>query len=119
MSMDLERLRQEWRKVDDQIQALYWAFTRQARAKPPIVVRPDLYARRAQLEALIEEKRMPSIPEHQRHTEKVQLRLDPKVVEAMDKLRGDLGRSEWLTYLVTKLASQPQAVAPRGTGKLF
>jgi hypothetical protein len=43
----------ELRAVQAEIDALYWAFTRQARAKPPAVLRPDLYARRAELEQLL------------------------------------------------------------------
>lgn len=40
----------ELKRINEEIDALYWAFTRQARAKPPVVVRPDLYRRRAELE---------------------------------------------------------------------
>jgi hypothetical protein len=43
----------ELREVQAEINALYWAFTRQARAKPPAVLRPDLYKRRAELEQLL------------------------------------------------------------------
>lgn len=43
-------IRARLRVIDDEINALYWAFTRQRRAKPPVVARPDLYAERRQLE---------------------------------------------------------------------
>lgn len=45
--------------IDDQIDALYWAFTRQARAKPPCVVRPDLYVRRTALRIALRDARGP------------------------------------------------------------
>lgn len=49
-----DALRAELAKVNAAIDALYWAFTRQARAKPPVVVRPDLYRRRAEIEGALE-----------------------------------------------------------------
>jgi len=36
-------------RVDDEINALYWTFTRTARGKPPCVVRPELYPQRTAL----------------------------------------------------------------------
>ena len=36
--------------VNAEIGRLYWLFTRCRRASPPCCVRPDLYARRRQLE---------------------------------------------------------------------
>lgn len=36
-------------KIDDQINDLYWTYTRCKRGKPPVVVRPDLYERRRTL----------------------------------------------------------------------
>lgn len=44
-------LEMELRQVSDQIDAAYWAFTRQARAKPPVLAVPDAYWRRAAIEA--------------------------------------------------------------------
>ena len=40
----------ELAQVRDQIDQLYWLFTRTARGVPPIMVRPDLYERQAELE---------------------------------------------------------------------
>lgn len=40
-------------KIKDEIDALYWTFTRCARGKPPVLVRPDLYKRRNEIEALL------------------------------------------------------------------
>ena len=37
--------------VGDEINGLYWLFTRTARGKPPCVVRPELYTRRTALMA--------------------------------------------------------------------
>lgn len=45
----LRSLRAELLEVEAKINALYWAFTRQARAKPPCVVAPELYTRRREL----------------------------------------------------------------------
>lgn len=47
----------ELKDINDKIDALYWAFTRQARAKPPVVVRPDLYRRREIVERELGELR--------------------------------------------------------------
>lgn len=47
----------EWTKANDIIDAAYWAFTRQARAKPPIMVCPQAYADRARLEKELREIR--------------------------------------------------------------
>lgn len=40
-------------RIKHEIDALYWTFTRTRRGKPPAVVRPDLYARRAEIERLL------------------------------------------------------------------
>ncbi len=53
----LARLTKKREAVHAQIDALYWAFTRQARAKPPVVVRPDLYERRKALDERIADLR--------------------------------------------------------------
>jgi hypothetical protein len=45
------KLRDELRGVEDVIDRAYWAFTRQARAKPPVLVCPDAYKRRAEIKA--------------------------------------------------------------------
>lgn len=37
-------------KVKGEIDDLYWTFTRTAKGKPPILVRPDLYKRRNEIE---------------------------------------------------------------------
>jgi hypothetical protein len=42
----------EIRAHTDAINAAYWVFTRTARGKPPILVVPEAYARRAELERL-------------------------------------------------------------------
>jgi len=46
-----EQLRAELRAADDEIDRAYWAFTRQARAKPPSLVCPRAYTRRAEIKA--------------------------------------------------------------------
>lgn len=43
------RIRRELAAINDQINDLYWTFTRTARGKPPCLVRPDLYVRQRQL----------------------------------------------------------------------
>jgi len=48
-------LREELKKVDDTINRAYWAFTRQANAKPPCLVVPDAYARRKEIQAELRE----------------------------------------------------------------
>lgn len=50
---EAERLREELRAVQAKIDAAYWAFTRQARAKPPSLVVPEAYRRRAEIEDLL------------------------------------------------------------------
>lgn len=52
-SRTTHEIQTELRRVNDAIDALYWAFTRQARAKPPAATAggPALYARRRELEA--------------------------------------------------------------------
>jgi hypothetical protein len=49
----------ELERVDAQIDAAYWAFTRQARAKPPVLAVPAAYERRAQLHAMLRELGVP------------------------------------------------------------
>lgn len=49
----LDDLEAELKLVKAEIDALYWAFTRTARGKPPAVVKPELYARKKALEAAI------------------------------------------------------------------
>lgn len=48
-----ERLERELTECEDQIDRAYWAFTRQARAKPPVLVVPDAYRRRREIKALL------------------------------------------------------------------
>lgn len=50
-----EKLMEEWRVQDDRIQAAYWAFCHQKRAKPPIMVVPDAYKKRHALEQRMKE----------------------------------------------------------------
>ena len=47
---------------NDQIDRAYWAFTRCARAKPPVLVVPDAYRRRAELTALLRTLPKETIP---------------------------------------------------------
>lgn len=49
----LRALEAERQQVHDKITNLYWAFSRQARAKPPCVVAPHLYSRRRELDEQI------------------------------------------------------------------
>jgi hypothetical protein len=51
-----EVLRAELRQVTDVIDAAYWTFTRTARGKPPILVVPEAYRRRAEIEAALRGK---------------------------------------------------------------
>jgi len=53
--MTREELLEELRKVDDIINRAYWAFTRQANAKPPCLVVPEAYERRKELKAQLRE----------------------------------------------------------------
>lgn len=46
-------LEAELEAVNDKIDRAYWAFTRQARAKPPIMVVPEAYRRRREIEDLL------------------------------------------------------------------
>jgi hypothetical protein len=42
-----------WKELDavqNEIDKLWWTFTRTAKGKPPVVVRPDLYTKRDELE---------------------------------------------------------------------
>lgn len=43
--------------VEAKINNAYWAFTRQARAKPPSLVCPEAYSRRTQIDARLRELR--------------------------------------------------------------
>ena len=47
-------LLREIAQIKGEIDKLYWTFTRTAQGKPPILVRPDLYARRELLEGELE-----------------------------------------------------------------
>lgn len=51
-----EQLEAELAKVEAQIDAAYWAFTRQARALPPVLAVPGAYARRRNLCRLLGRK---------------------------------------------------------------
>jgi hypothetical protein len=44
-------IRERLKVVKAGIDAAYWAFTRQARAKPPVLAVPHLYAERREFEA--------------------------------------------------------------------
>jgi hypothetical protein len=46
-------LEKELREVEDKIDAAYWKFSRQARAKPPVLVVPEAYERRNEIRALL------------------------------------------------------------------
>lgn len=50
---ELEALKKEWQACDDEIQAAYWRFCRMARAKPPSMVCPQAYVRRAEIDLLL------------------------------------------------------------------
>lgn len=51
--MSREEIEAELRTVNAKIDAAYWAFTRQARAKPPVLAVPAAYERRKALELLL------------------------------------------------------------------
>lgn len=53
----VEQLEREWNLVNGKINDLYWIFTRSARGRPPAVVAPDLYGRRAELERELRQHR--------------------------------------------------------------
>jgi hypothetical protein len=57
-----EDLEVELRAAEAAIDAAYWAFTRQARAKPPCLVVPWAYERRAAIRAVLSERRRASEP---------------------------------------------------------
>lgn len=59
---ELEQLRAELARVNAEIDAAYWRFTRSARAAPPAVVCPGAYRRRAQLERQIADLRRAICP---------------------------------------------------------
>ena len=48
---EITALERELRTVSDQIDAAYWCFTRQARAKPPVLAVPKSYERRDEIKA--------------------------------------------------------------------
>lgn len=52
-----EALEEELRVAEAAIDAAYWAFTRQARAKPPSMVCPWAYERRTAIKAELSERR--------------------------------------------------------------
>jgi hypothetical protein len=47
-------LLRELAALKDEIDKFYWTFTRCARGRPPVLVRPDLYERRAAVERELE-----------------------------------------------------------------
>lgn len=49
--MTLDELEAELASCEAKIDAAYWAFTRQARARPPSLVVPEAYRRRNELRA--------------------------------------------------------------------
>lgn len=51
--LDRAALERELRECEDKIQAAYWNFTRQARAKPPSLVVPEAYRRRTEIRRLL------------------------------------------------------------------
>jgi len=51
--MNKAALKAELAKCEAEINAAYWAFTRQARAKPPCLVVPEAYRRRNEIQALL------------------------------------------------------------------
>ncbi len=46
-------LEAERRKCHDEIDAAYWRFCRMKRAKPPVLVCPEAYRRRAEIDELL------------------------------------------------------------------
>lgn len=48
---EIAALEGELRTVRDEIDAAYWCFTRQARAKPPVLAVPKAYERRDEINA--------------------------------------------------------------------
>ena len=52
-----EALEIELRAAEAEIDAAYWAFTRQARAKPPSLVCPKAYERRKAIKEVLSERR--------------------------------------------------------------
>jgi len=48
-----QEIERELCEIRNKIDALYWTFTRTRRGKPPVLVRPDLYARQR---ALLDER---------------------------------------------------------------
>lgn len=57
----VEQLEREWTEANDKINELYWLFTRSARGKPPVMVAPELYARRGEIERELRQlRRAPS-----------------------------------------------------------
>ncbi len=59
-----EALETELRAAEAAIDAAYWAFTRQARAKPPSLVVPWAYERRTAIQAELRERRWASEPRY-------------------------------------------------------
>lgn len=52
-----EALEAELRDAEAEIDRAYWAFTRQARAKPPSLVCPKAYERRKAIKEVLSERR--------------------------------------------------------------
>ena len=54
----------EIRRAEDAINAAYWAFTRQARAKPPCLVVPQAYTDRRELVGVVRALRQRLVGQH-------------------------------------------------------
>lgn len=54
---ETEALKAELARVEAEIEAAYWAFTRQARAKPPVLAVPHAYKRRAEIKRLLRDQK--------------------------------------------------------------
>ena len=55
MSKEREKLLVELRDCEAKIDRAYWAFTRQSRAKPPVLVVPEAYRRRREIKDQLRE----------------------------------------------------------------
>lgn len=51
LTPELVEIDAEIARINSEIDALYWTYTRTKRGKPPVMLRPDLYQRRAELNA--------------------------------------------------------------------
>lgn len=50
---DRQQLEAELRQVEETINIAYWNFTRQKRAKPPVLVVPEAYTRRKEIQEIL------------------------------------------------------------------